>query len=225
LADILEELDHQKRRAVFGSLELETAAGALEEVVPQMQSQLLENLKREKVADIIEEMAPDEAVDLLSRLSEDKQVRILEEIAREKREVLEKLLMHPEGKAGSIMTTEFVTLQQKLTVAEALAKIRKDFSELEVIYYVYVVDELNHLIGVLSLRELLLANPSARLEELMFRAVKKVKVSDSKKKVLNLFRKYDFVVVPVVDKDNVVKGTITLKDAIQAAIPAFKKKR
>jgi CBS domain-containing protein/sporulation protein YlmC with PRC-barrel domain len=225
LADILEELDHQKRRAVFGSLELETAAGALEEVVPQMQSRLLENLKREKVADIIEEMAPDEAVDLLSRLSEDKQVRILEEIAREKREVLEKLLMHPEGKAGSIMTTEFVTLQQKLTVAEALAKIRKDFSELEVIYYVYVVDDLNHLIGVLSLRELLLANPSARLEELMFRAVKKVKVSDSKKKVLNLFRKYDFVVVPVVDKDNVVKGTITLKDAIQAAIPAFKKKR
>lgn len=225
LADILEELDHQKRQTVFGTLELETAADALEEVVPRMQTTLLENLKREQVADLLEEMAPDEAVDLLSRLSEDKQVRILEEIAREKREILEKLLIHPEGKAGSIMTTEFVTLDQNLTVAEALERIRKVFSDLEVIYYVYVVNQEKHLLGVASLRNLLLADPNLTLEQLMYRAVKKVKVSDSKKKVLNLFRKYDFVVVPVVDKENVMRGIITLKDAIQAALPEFKKKR
>jgi len=225
LADILEELDHQKRQAVFGTLELESAADALEEVVPRMQTTLLENLKREQVADLLEEMAPDEAVDLLSRLSDDKQVRILEEIAREKREILEKLLIHPEGKAGSIMTTEFVTLDQNLTVAEALEKIRKDFSDLEVVYYLYVVDQEKHLLGVASLRNLLLADPNSTLEQLMYRAIKKVKVSDSKKRVLNLFRKYDFVVVPVVDKENVVRGIITLKDAIQAALPEFKKKR
>ena len=225
LADILEELDHQKRQAVFGTLELESAADALEEVVPRMQTTLLENLKREQVADLLEEMAPDEAVDLLSRLSDDKQVRILEEIAREKREILEKLLLHPEGKAGSIMTTEFVTLDQNLTVAEALEKIRKDFSDLEVVYYLYVVDQEKHLLGVASLRNLLLADPNSTLEQLMYRAIKKVKVSDSKKRVLNLFRKYDFVVVPVVDKENVVRGIITLKDAIQAALPEFKKKR
>lgn len=225
LADILEELDHQKRQAVFGTLELESAADALEEVVPRMQTTLLENLKREQVADLLEEMAPDEAVDLLSRLSDDKQVRILEEIAREKREILEKLLIHPEGKAGGIMTTEFVTLDQNLTVAEALEKIRKDFSDLEVVYYLYVVDQEKHLLGVASLRNLLLADPNSTLEQLMYRAIKKVKVSDSKKRVLNLFRKYDFVVVPVVDKGNVVRGIITLKDAIQAALPEFKKKR
>ena len=225
LADILEELDHQKRQAVFGTLELESAADALEEVVPRMQTTLLENLKREQVADLLEEMAPDEAVDLLSRLSDDKQVRILEEIAREKREILEKLLIHPEGKAGGIMTTEFVTLDQNLTVAEALEKIRKDFSDLEVVYYLYVVDQEKHLLGVASLRNLLLADPNSTLEQLMYRAIKKVKVSDSKKRVLNLFRKYDFVVVPVVDKENVVRGIITLKDAIQAALPEFKKKR
>ncbi len=225
LADILEELDHQKRRAVFGTLELETAAEALEEVVPQMQPQLLENLKREQVADIVEEMAPDEAVDLLSRLSDDKQVKILEEMVREKREVLQKLLMHPEGKAGSIMNTEFVSLNKKLIVSEGLEKIRRDFAELEVIYYVYVVDDEQHLLGVLSLRELLTAGPEQTLEELMHRSVKKVKVSDSKKKVLDLFRKYDFVVVPVVDKENFLRGAITFKDAVQAALPEFKKKR
>lgn len=225
LADILEELDHMKRQAVFGSLEVETAAGALEEVVPQMQHSLLENLKREQVADIVEEMAPDEAVDLLSRLSEDKQIKILEQIAREKREMLEKLLIHPEGKAGGIMTTEFVTLDQNLTVADALEKIRKDFSEVEVIYYVYVVDQELHLLGVVSLRNLLVSDPSLSLGELMYKPVKKVKVSDSKKRVLNLFRKYDFEVIPVVDKENIVRGTITLKDAIQATIPEFRQKK
>jgi len=225
LADILEELDHQKRLAVFGSLEPEAAAGALEEVVPRMQPVMIEHLKREDLADIVEEMAPDEAVDMLSRLSDDKQVRILEEMARDKREVIEKLLMQPEGKAGSIMTTEIVTLDQNLSVAEALEKVKRDFSELEIIYYAYVVDADNHLLGVVSLRNLLVDNPNLKLEQLMNRAVKKVKMSDSKKKVLNLFRKYDFVVVPVVDKENIVKGTVTLKDAIQAAIPEFKKKR
>jgi Mg/Co/Ni transporter MgtE len=225
LADILEELDHQKRLAVFGSLEPEAAADALEEVVPRMQPVLIEHLKREDLADIVEEMAPDEAVDMLSRLSDEKQVRILEEMARDKREVIEKLLMQPEGKAGSIMTTEIVTLDQNLSVAEALEKVKRDFSELEIIYYAYVVDADNHLLGVVSLRNLLVDDPNLKLEQLMNRAVKKVKMSDSKKKVLNLFRKYDFVVVPVVDKENQVKGTITLKDAIQAAIPEFKKKR
>jgi magnesium transporter len=225
LADILEELDHQKRLAVFGSLEPEAAADALEEVVPRMQPVLIEHLKREDLADIVEEMAPDEAVDMLSRLSDEKQVRILEEMARDKREVIEKLLMQPEGKAGSIMTTEIVTLDQNLSVAEALEKVKRDFSELEIIYYAYVVDADKHLLGVVSLRNLLVDDPNLKLEQLMNRAVKKVKMSDSKKKVLNLFRKYDFVVVPVVDKENIVKGTVTLKDAIQAAIPEFKKKR
>lgn len=225
LADILEDLGHHKRQAIFGSLDPETAAEALEEVVPQMQHTLVEGLQKEKLADIIEEMAPDEAVDLLSKLSEDKKVKIMEEIAREKREILENLLLHPEGKAGSIMTTEFVSLNQNLTVAAALNKIKTEYTDLEVIYYVYVVDDQGHLLGVLSLRNLLVAEPEMTLEQLMKRTVKKVKVGESKKKVINIFRKYDFVVVPVVDKENTLKGIITLKDAINSAIPEFRPKR
>jgi len=141
---------------------------------------------------------------------------------KEKREELEKLLAYPEGTAGSLMTVDFITLLKNLTVAQAIEQIRKHALASEVVYYVYLIDEQKQLLGVLSLRHLLLASPDSTLEKIMNKRVKKLKANDSKRKVVNYFRKYDYVVVPVVDENNIIRGIITLKDAIDAEMPEFR---
>jgi len=222
LADLLEELDREKREAMFKSLDVETAAETLEEVNPEMGVSLIETVGEEKASDIIEEMAPDEAVDLLADLSEEKKETIIQAMEKEKREELETLLAYPEGTAGSLMTVDFITLLKYLTVAQAIEQIRKHALASEVIYYVYITNEQKQLLGVLSLRHLLLAAPDSTLEKIMNKRVKKLKVNDSKRKVVNFFRKYDYVVVPVVDENNIIKGIVTLKDAIEAEMPEFR---
>lgn len=222
LADLLEELDREQREAVFKSLDVETAAQTLEEVHPEVSVALIETVGEEKASDIIEEMAPDEAVDLLADLPEEKKDTIIQSMEKEKREELEKLLAYPEGTAGSLMTVDFITLLKNLTVAQAIEQIRKHALASEVVYYVYLTNEQKQLLGVLSLRHLLLATPDSTLEKIMNKRVKKLKVNDAKRKVVNYFRKYDYVVVPVVDENNIIRGIITLKDAIDAEMPEFR---
>lgn len=222
LADLLEELDREKREAMFKSLDVETAAQTLEEVHPEVSVSLIETVGEEKASDIIEEMAPDEAVDLLADLPEEKKHTIIQAMEKEKREELEKLLAYPEGTAGSLMTVDFITLLENLTVAQAIEQIRKHALASEVVYYVYLINEQKQLLGVLSLRHLLLATPDSILEKIMNKRVKKLKANDSKRKVVNYFRKYDYVAVPVVDENNILRGIITLKDAIDAEMPEFR---
>ncbi len=222
LADILEELNSEKREAMFKSLDVETAAETLEEVSPEVGVSLIETVAEQKASDIIQEMAPDEAVDLLGDLSEEKKESLIQVMEKGKREELEKLLAYPQGTAGGLMTVEFITLLKQITVSQAVEEIRKKAVASEVVYYVYVTSEQKQLLGVLSLRHLLLAPPDSTLEKIMNKRVKKIKLTDSKRKVINFFRKYDYVVVPVVDENNVIKGIVTLKDAIEAEMPEFR---
>lgn len=222
LADILEELDREKREAMFKSLDVTTAAETLEEVSPEVGAALIETVAEEKASDIIAEMAPDEAADLLGDLSEEKKETIIQEMQQEKRETIENLLAYPKGTAGGLMTVEYITLLKQLTVSQAVEEIRKKALASEVVYYVYVTSEQKQLLGVLSLRHLLLASPDNTLDKVMNKRVKKLKLTDSKRKVVNFFRKYDYVVVPVVDENNVIQGIITLKDAIEAGMPEFR---
>src|SRR5574341_988882 len=207
---------------MFKSLDVTTAAETLEEVSPEVGAALIETVAEEKASDIIAEMAPDEAADLLGDLSEEKKETIIQEMQQEKRETIENLLAYPKGTAGGLMTVEYITLLKQLTVSQAVEEIRKKALASEVVYYVYVTSEQKQLLGVLSLRHLLLASPDNTLDKVMNKRVKKLKLTDSKRKVVNFFRKYDYVVVPVVDENNVIQGIITLKDAIEAGMPAFR---
>jgi CBS domain-containing protein/sporulation protein YlmC with PRC-barrel domain len=222
LADILEELDREKREAMFKTLDVETAAETLEEVHPEVGASLIETVAEEKASDIIEVMAPDDAVDLLADLPEEKKETIIQVMEKGKRETLENLLAYPEGTAGSLMSVEYITLLKNLSVTQAIEQIRKQALASEVVYYVYATNEQKQLLGVLSLRHLLLAPPDSTLDKIMNKRVKKLKTNDSKRKVVNIFRKYDYVVVPVVDENNIIKGIITLKDAIEAEMPEFR---
>ena len=221
LADILEELGKHQRTAVFKSLDVETAADALEEVDPKFQVSLIESAAEPRASDILEEMAPDEAVDLLLSLPEEKKEKLVLGMEKEKREKLRELLKFREGTAGSIMTTEFLSLTQDKTVKEATEKFKESSLPLETISYIYVTNNLDQLVGVLTLRNLILSHPETPLTELMNKDVIIVKIEDDVDKVAEIFKKYKFMALPVVDDNEHLKGIISLRDAVDATFPEF----
>ena len=219
LADIIEELDIHKRSEVFQSLDVETAAEALEETDPKIQVRLIENLNPAQASDIIEEMSPSEAADLLGDLPKDKADGILKEMEKEIAEDVKELLVHPEEKAGGLMTTSFPSLAPESTVKEALDLLRRQAENLDLIYYLYVADEEGHLFGGASLRGLLMANPQAPLSNLMDSRVVTVRVEEEKEEIADLFAKYGFKAIPVVDEANRIKGVIPFKSLLEVVAP------
>jgi len=217
LADILEELDRENRKKVFKSLDLQTAAETLEEIDPKLQLALIESATVELASDILEEMAPDEATDLLADLPEDKKDKLIQTMEKPSREKLVELLQFEEGTAGSIMTKDFIALEQGKTIADAIEDFKKLTHPLETIAYIYVTDEENHLLGVLTLRHLLLCQKDTPLGKLMNKNLIKVNPEDDIKKVAELFKKYKFLAIPVVDCDDHITGIITLQDIVESA--------
>jgi len=216
IADILEELDQENRKRIFKSLDLQTAAETLEEVDPKLQASLIEAASAEIASDILEEMAPDEATDLLADLPEEKKQRLFQTMEKPFREKLEELLRFEEGTAGSIMTKDFIALEQKKTIGDAIEEFKKTTHPLESIAYLYVTNEEGHLIGVLTLRHLLLCSKEKVLGPLMNKNLIKVHPEEGVKKVAGLFRKYKFMAIPVVDGEDHLDGIITLQDIVNA---------
>ena len=223
LADIIEELDIHKSSEVFQSLDVETAAETLEETDPKIQVRLIENLNPARASDIIEEMSPSEAADLLGDLPKDKAEGILKEMEKEIAEDVKELLVHPEEKAGGLMTTSFPSLPAQATAKEALDLLRQQAENLDLIYYVYVTDEEGHLFGVTSLRALLMANPQATLSDLMDARVVSVGLEEEKEEIADLFAKYGFKAIPVADEANRIKGVITFKNLLEVVAPQLGK--
>ena len=221
LADIIEEVDKEKRNTIFKSLDLQTAAETLEEVEPKLQRSLIESATDEHISDIIEEMAPDEAADLLADLPEERKDRLIQSLEKPHREQLEELLKFKEGTAGSIMTTDFISIQEDKTIGDAVEVFRKTTHPLETINYLYVIDNQNHLVGVLTLRHLLLCVQSAPLPKLMNKHLIKVNPDEDVDEVAEIFKKYKFMAIPVVDKDNLLIGIITLRDAVESKYREF----
>ena len=223
LADIIEELDIHKRSEVFQSLDVETAAEALGETDPKIQVRLIENLNPAKASDIIEEMSPSEAADLLGDLPREKAEGILKEMEKGIAEDVKELLVHPEEKAGGLMTTAFPSLPPDSTAREALEVLRRGAETLDLIYYLYVTDPEEHLLGVVGLRDLLVAAPQTRLANMMNARVVTVKVEEEKEEIAGLFAKYGFKAIPVVDEAGRMKGAITFKSLLGVVAPALGK--
>lgn len=167
LADILEDLRGRDRSAIFHALDTETAADALEEIDdPKLQTALIETVSVEKASDIIEEMSPNEAADLLADLPQERADQILQEMNAETAEDLRELLVHEEESAGGIMTTSLLSLSPELTVETAMTRLHQEAADLDVLYYVYLLDPVGQLSGVVSVRDLLTASPQQRLSEI-----------------------------------------------------------
>ncbi len=226
IADIIEELNPSERTAVLAALDQETAVETLTETEPDVQASMVQMMESEQAADILEQMEPDEAADILSDLPEAKAQELLETMEEEEAQDVVELLTHEEDTAGGLMTTQAFQLPPHLTAAEAIGQLRSaEGAEAETLSYIYVTDDLERLLGVLSLRELILADPGKRLDEIMERQVISVRPETGLREVAEAFTKYNLTALPVLDEGRELKGMITVDDVLSRILPMIWKQR
>jgi magnesium transporter len=225
LAEILSDLSRIESGKLLESLDVKTLADTLEEVEPDFQASLIEAMPDEKVADVLEEMAPDEAADLLAELPRDRSLELLKLMEKDEAEDVRKLLAYPEDTAGGIMTTEFVAIHPDLTAQQTMTLLRETAHEAETIYYVYVTDDEDRLLGVFSLRDLVMTQPRTPVAEFMYPRVITVGLMDGQDQVAQIVSKYNLLAVPVVDDQQRLQGIVTADDALDKIIPTAWKKR
>ncbi|MEK7817114.1 MAG: CBS domain-containing protein, partial [Actinomycetota bacterium] len=225
IADIANELSPEERMAVLESLEAEVAADTVEEMDPNFQVTLFNDMDEIKAAALLSNMDPDDAADLLADLPEEKAAALLASMRRKEARDVQHLLKYEEDTAGGIMTTEFMSMPPGLTAGEAIDRLRQLEPSAETIYYIYVVDDDGHLAGVFSLRDLILAGRDQKVEEFMEEHLISVRADASQDEVAHAVAKYNLLAVPVIDENNVLRGIITVDDAIDIVLPLTWKKR
>ncbi len=178
------------------------------------QVEMVRGVGRERMSKLLEVMPPDDRVDLLKQLDPEVVESLMPLVAKAERQDIRMLLSYPEGSAGSVMTTEYATVPAEATVEQAIAMVRQQAPSRETIYYIYVLDEARHLIGFLSLRDLILARSSDTVGEIMERDVVSVRVDQDREEAARELAQYDFLAIPVVDDQNRLVGIITHDDVI-----------
>jgi CBS domain-containing protein len=219
LATIIDQLSRSDRVGVITSLDDEVAADAIGEMEPETQADILEDLEPERAADILEEMDPDEAADLVADLSEETREELLGLMEKDEAEEVQELMTYAEDTAGGIMTTEYVAVPATLTAAETIDKLRELEPTAETIYYVYVTDDANRLVGVLSLRDLIVAKPDTRISTFMLEEPVVVRTDASQEDVTEVVARYNLLAVPVVDSEGRLEGIVTVDDAMDTLLP------
>jgi magnesium transporter len=226
IAEIISQVSHKEGATFFKGLDVETAAEALSELQPDTQVEIISRMDTDKAADIIEEMPPDEAADVISDLPVDKAKEILEQIEKEEAEDIQELLSHEEDTAGGLMTNVFISYPPEITVKEAIEKFRKDAEEVETVYYIYITDTDEKLLGVISLRDLLLAPMDTKLSDLMSTKLKTVSPDTDETDVAEAISKYNLLAIPVIDPEGFMLGIVTIDDILDRILPpAAKQKR
>jgi magnesium transporter len=226
IADIISQVSRREGVTFVKGLDVETAADALSELETDVQAAIITRMSAEKAADILEEMPPDEAADVLSDLPADKAKEILENIEKDEAEDIQELLSHEEDTAGGLMTNVYIAYPPETTVRKAIDLFKKDAEEVETVYYIYVIDEKEKLVGVVSLRELLIASLDTKLSEIMHSKLKTVTPDVDEGEVSAIISKYNLVALPVIDHEGFMLGIVTIDDIVhRILLPAAKRKR
>ncbi|MDI6600848.1 MAG: CBS domain-containing protein [Thermoanaerobacteraceae bacterium] len=214
LADILEDMSSEYRTTFINSLDEERAADILEEIEPEVQKNIIESLYEDKAVKIIENMSSDDAADLLENLDEEEADSILNHMEIENAEEIRELMDYEEDEVGSIMTTEYISFSPDMTVEETLRTLRELKPSSDVPYYLYVQDIEEHLVGIVSLRDLVVSTPDTMLRDIMSTNVITLKDTDPIRDAAELFIKYGLLAIPVVDENNVLSGVLMVNDII-----------
>ena len=225
LAEIISELSQTDTDQFLENMDLKMLADTLEEIEPDYQASLVKSMSDEKVADLLEEMSPDEAADLLAELPPRRSENLLELMEGDEARDVRKLLLYHEDSAGGLMTTDYISVRPDLTAENTISTLREEGEEAELIYYVYVTDDDNHLIGVFSLSDLIMAQPEVKVTEFMQKRVVSVNLNDDQDEVAQVVAKYNLLAVPVVDDQDCLHGIVTAEDALDKIIPTAWKKR
>ena len=225
---ILEALKPVDQAEVFDDLDTEDQVNLLPNLDPAVSADILENLDESDAAElvsslpqdyairVIDEMEPDEAADLLGDIPPEKAQTFLQEL--ENPEEVRPLLIHPDESAGGLMTSEYLALRRGMTASEAIEAIRQWKPEDESIYYLFVVDSERKLCGVVSLRQLIVAHPDARLGDIMDAEVISVLAGTDQEEVARIMSRYDLLALPVVDHAGRLIGVITVDDVIDVVV-------
>ncbi|MEI6433671.1 MAG: CBS domain-containing protein [Bacteroidota bacterium] len=215
LADIIEDLDKASRTYIFASLDEEQAADVLEELEPHAQIHIVESLPLEKVADVLEKMPADEVADLLDALADDKAEKLLDEMEKESSEEVRELLEYPNKYVGSLMTTDFYSFHEDMTVAETLYELRRQQPEPAHIYSIIVIDKHDRFLSAISLGELVIADPGRNLKDIMKKNAVCVYDNDKVDSLAGLVSKYNLLAVPVINKDKMMEGIVVVEDIVE----------
>ncbi len=214
IAEVLENLEDDQQMIVFGLLSDEQATEVLEEINSEHFSDILKDLSYEKKVTLLENMSQDDIVDKLSDLSESRQKEIIAFLDYEDAADVKELLIYEEGTAGRLMTKDYVSIRKNYSVYYAIETLRSTAPDAETIYYIYVTDEIDRLVGVISLRELIISAPNRSVDSIMNENIITVNVNEDQEQVARIVSKYDLLAVPVVDNNNVLLGIITIDDVL-----------
>jgi magnesium transporter len=215
-ADVFEELDEDDQVSLLPQMDPAVSANILENLDEAEAADLVTSLTQDEAVRILDEMDPDEAADLLGDISDAQAESYLAEL--ENPEDVRPLMIHPDESAGGLMTSEFLALRRRMTASEAILAIRQWQPEDESVYYLFVVDGQDHLVGVVSLRKLISCDPSTQLLDIMNPDVISVLAGTDQEEVARLMTHYDLLALPVLDAENRLMGIITVDDVIDVVV-------
>jgi len=214
IAELFEDLSAEKQLFLFRLLTKDMAAAAFSYMDSDVQEHIIQSITDNEVRSVVDDLFLDDTVDFLSEAPANLVNKILRNTHTEKRKLINQFLNYPDNSAGSIMTIEFMQFRGKMTVHTALELLRTTGCDKETIYTCYVVDNSRHLIGVIPLRTLVLSDDSISIKDIMEDDVISVTTLDDQEYVANLFKKYNFISLPVVDKEDRMVGIITVDDVV-----------
>jgi len=214
IAQVMGEFSLREKVYLFSLWDLDFAADVFEKLDEEEQIEILTTIDDVKKRGLLNELAPDERADLFEELSPEIAERFLSIMKKEEAQDVKELMSYPPTSAGGIMTTEFARVRENMTAGEALEELRKNAKDLEMVYYIYVLNEKDKLVGVLSLKELILADPEKKIKKLMHRNPITLPVTMDQEEVAKRIANYDLLALPVVDENGKMKGIITVDDVI-----------
>lgn len=214
IAALFDDLEDDALPLLFRLLPKEMAAETFVEMDEDMQELLIQGFSDTELKEVVDELYVDDAVDLIEEMPANVVKRILQQADPDTRKMINEILNYPDDSAGSIMTTEYVSFRPDMTVMEAIKRIRRTGVDKETIYTCYVIEDNRKLVGIVSIRTLLLSEESDIIKDIMESHVISVGTLDDQEAVAHMFRKYNFLAMPVVDQENRLVGIVTVDDAI-----------
>ncbi len=214
IVEILKEFSLKDKVFLFSLLDIDLAADIFEKTDKDDQLTLLGAFDKTRKAEILDEVAPDERVDFFEQLPEEMVLRFLSIMEEEEAQDVRELMRYDKNTAGGRMTTDFAQIEKGINVKQTLESLRKTAKDLEMIYYIYVVDRTDKLLGVVSLKDLIVAQPEREIDEIMHAKLITIPVDMDQEQVAKRIARYDFLALPVIDKEGKIKGIITVDDLI-----------
>ncbi len=221
IAQLAEALSPLHRTDIVESLDDEIAADTLEEMSTESQARVLEDLDQERAADLLEEMSPDDAVDVLEELDDEKAKELFDLMEEDEKVDVAELMTYEGDTAGGLMTTEFVALSKDMTVGDAIAYLRDMARTPHMVYYIYVTknESSRKLVGIITLRGLILEEPNQKIEDFMRTDFQYVSPTEPSEEVALKIAEYNLLAIPVMDEEGEILGIATVDDAMEILLP------